>query len=364
MEDYFAVIEDPRHQGYVKYKLSHILYIVMCAVLCGMDKLCDIMIFAENREEFLKEHLGIESIPSKPTISRVLSMIDGQKVAERVISLMKEKVGTDGTVVAVDGKAIRSTSKDGERHSALQIITAYMTENGVVLGQEKIHDKTNEIPVLQEMLEYLNIKDKIVTADAMHCQRETCKLIKSKGGDYLFGVKGNQGTMLEDLEYYFKAESTKDNAEKYSTTEKNGGRIEKRICKKLPSVEWFQERHDWPFLKSAFCIERIVTTAKKTTRETGYYITSADLSARRLAEIAREHWKVESLHWSLDVVFSEDACRFDSEDAHICLNALRKFALLAQKKYVSENGLKCSVKHHLKSCLMNEKLLLKVLSAI
>ena len=139
----------------------------MCAVLCGMDKLCDILTFAQNKSAFFNEYFGIEQIPSKPTFSRVLSVIDGQMVAESILSLMQKQLGIDGDIIAVDGKAIRSTAELGKTHSALQVITAYLTANGVVLGQEKIHKKTNEIPVFQQMLDYLDVAGKIVTADVM-----------------------------------------------------------------------------------------------------------------------------------------------------------------------------------------------------
>ena len=144
MQRYFAGIDDPRHQGYNKHKLSDILMIVMCAVLCGMDQLCDVLAYEQNKAEFFRIHFGIERIPSKPTVSRVLSIIDGQKLSETIFAILQETIGTQGNVIAVDGKAIRSTSKAGKPHSALQIITDYLTENGVVFGQEKIHEKTNE----------------------------------------------------------------------------------------------------------------------------------------------------------------------------------------------------------------------------
>ena len=362
MEEYFAVIEDPRHQGYVKHRLCDILTIVMCAVLCGFDKLCDIMIFAEAKESFLRNTFGITEIPSKPTFSRVLAAVDGQKVAEAIISFMKDCLGTEGDVVAVDGKAIRSTSKDGEPHSALQIVTAYLTSNGLILGQEKIHDKTNEIPVLQEMLEYLNIKGKVITADAMHCQRETCNLIKEKGGDYLICLKGNQGTLHEDIDYYFNAKDTKDKVEVASTSEKNNGRGEHRICRKLPAIDWVQKRHDWPWLKSVFSVERIATTANGESRETRYFISSVDASAEELLNISRSHWQIESLHWSLDCVFSEDEYRLATENAHICLNAFRKYALGMHKNFISANNKKYSIKGHMRLCSMSEKELLKMIS--
>ncbi len=137
MIDKFEVIEDTRHQCYVKYKLSHILTIVICAFLCGLDELGDIVTFAENKAKFFKDNFGIEKIPSKPAISRVLSVIDGQGVAEVIIDIMKTAINENEKVIAVDGKAIRITSKTDKPHSALQIITAYLTKSSAVLGQEK-----------------------------------------------------------------------------------------------------------------------------------------------------------------------------------------------------------------------------------
>jgi predicted transposase YbfD/YdcC len=362
MQEYFAIIEDPRYQGFVKHKLSDILTIVTCAVLCGMDRLCDIMAYAENKKEFFRIHFGIEKIPSKPTISRTLAVIDGQKVAESILAMMQDAIGIKGDLIAVDGKAIRSTSPNGKPHAALQVITAYLTECGVVLGQEKIHEKTNEIPVFQKMMSYLNVKGKTVTADAMHCQRNTCSMILNQGGDYLFGLKENQKTLHDDVELFFKDCPDNAKVERFSTTEKNGGRVEKRICKKVDDVRWLQELHNWPGLRAFFSMERIVTVGGKTTREMSYYITSADTSAKQLLAFAREHWAIESLHWSLDVVFSEDSSRFLSENAHLCLNALRKYALAVHKKYLAEHHKKCSVKRHLTDCLLNEQLLLQLIS--
>ena len=199
-----SAIEDPRHQSYVKYPLADILVIIMCAVLCGLDTLGDLVIYAKNREEFLTKELGIEGVPSKATFARILSMIDGKQIGEAIIDVLHSRFGTAGEVVAVDGKAICSTAKPGKPHGALQILSAYLTDKGIVLAQESIHEKTNEIPVFQEMLTYLDIEGKTVTADAMHCQRETCRKVIQRKGDYLFGLKENQPSLLEDVRLFFK----------------------------------------------------------------------------------------------------------------------------------------------------------------
>lgn len=189
MQEFFIGILDTHHQGYVKHKLEDILVMVMCAVLSGLDELYQIVQFAQSKREFFKENFGIDKIPSKPTFSRILSMIDGKEVAEAILKLMQEKVTGEEEIIAVDGKAVRAAAEKDKPHSALQIITAYLTQTGITPGQEKIHEKTNEIPVFREMLSYLNVKGKIITADALHCQRETCKIIVDKKGDYVFGLK-------------------------------------------------------------------------------------------------------------------------------------------------------------------------------
>ena len=363
MQEYFKAIEDTRHQSYIKHRLCDILVMIMCAVLCGLDDLGTVMVYIQNQADFFEQNFGIKETPSKPTVSRVLRMIDGQQVAEVIIRIMREKIGESGDVIAVDGKAIRSTSKDGETHSALQIITAYLTESGLVLGQEKIHEKTNEIPTFQKMLSYLNVSGKTVTADAMHCQKETCKLIVSKGGDYLFGLKENQKTLHDDVALYFQNPPDDAEIQIFSTSEKNGGRIEKRICRKTTQIKWLCNRDKWPGLNTILEVERVVTYKGKTTRERSYYISScADASAEQLLSIVREHWMIESLHWMLDVVFSEDDCALQSEEAQITLNCFRKCALLLHRHYLSTLSKKLSVKSNMLNCLMNNSLLLNVIS--
>lgn len=360
----FATIQDNRHSGYVEHNLADILIIVMCAVMCGLDGLAEIMVYATSKARFIKEKFGIEQIPSKATVSRILNMLDGDAVANVIIEIMLEKAELLGDVIAVDGKTIRSTSKKGHPHSALQILTAYITKSGVVLGQKAIHKKTNEIPVFQEMLETLDITGKTLTADAMHCQKETCRRIIGGKGDYVFGLKENQKTLHDDVALFINSEVDKDNMEKYITIEKNGGRIEKRICEKVTDISWLEGRNEWAGLKSVFSIKRIVMKQNTTSEETSYYITSLDSTAQELLEITREHWKIESMHWLLDVVFSEDECRLVSENGHKTLNILRKLALLLHKQYIGKQTKKCSVKASLLHCLLDENCIWNILGSL
>lgn len=334
IKEKFLEIQDKRHQSYVEHKLSDILVITVCAVLCGIDSLNGIISYAENKKEFPENKFGITKIPSKPTLSRILNMVDAGKIAEIITGIMKESREDTGSVVAVGGKAIRSTAEKGKPHSALQILTAYCTESSVVLGQEAIHEKTNEIPVFQEMLEYIDIKGKTVTADAMHCQKETCHKIKEKGGDYVPGLKKNQKILYGDVKLYMEENTNEKEMEIYTTVNKNNGRTEKRICRKTGNTGWIYNKNEWEGLCSIFSVERKVITKNGTSEETSYYITSLCTSAEKLLEISRGHWKIESMHWILDVVFSEDSSAVLSENSLKPLNILRKFALMVHKKYV------------------------------
>lgn len=352
-------IEDPRHPSYVKYSLADILIIVMCGVLSGLDTLGDLVIYAKSQKEFLSKELGIENIPSKATFARVMSIVDSKKIGDAILDILRMRFGSAGEVIAVDGKAICSTAKPGNPHSALQILSAYVTSNGVVLAQEAIHEKSNEIPVFQEMLTYLDIEGKTVTADAMHCQRETCRKVIQRKGDYLFGLKENQPSLLEDVRLFFE-DADMDNLDSFQTVEKNAGRIEKRTCRKIRDISWL-EGHHWPGLQSVFSIERSVEVRGHSSMETSFYISSRDVCAERLMELAREHWKIESMHWLLDVTFSEDNTRFLCENANRSMNTLRKFALAVHKNFLAVNHMKSSIKAHMLSVLLNPHALLDLL---
>lgn len=353
-------IEDVRHESYIKYRLGDLLTIILCGVLCGLDSLESLHIFAESHANIWKNQLGLDTVPSKATLGRILCIIDGDAVGKVMLELMKEQLGVSGTVVAVDGKAVCSTGKKDEPHSALQILTAYLTENGVVLGQKAIHEKTNEIPVFQEMLDYLDLDGKTVTADAMHCQRETCEKIAEKQGGYVIGLKQNQPSLYEDVDLYYQNE-TDEAFEICKSTEKNAGRLETRICRKLKDCSWLEPRHHWLSLTSVFAVERITEERGHTSRETCYYISNLDESAERFMQIAREHWKIESLHWMLDVIFSEDDSYFFSENAHKTLNIMRKYALAVHKRYISAAKKKTPIKSSMLACLLDFNKLLFLL---
>ena len=349
----FSKIQDIRHQSYVDHQLADVCVIIMCAALCGIDSLEKISVYAKGKIQFFKEKFGIERIPSASTLCRILRVLDPKEVSDAIVRIMKQHIEIADEILAVDGKAIRSTSLHNEPHSALQVLTVFGTKSGISFEQKQIHHKTNEIPVFQEILNYLNIKDKIITADAMHCQKETCRKIIEKGGNYVFGLKENQQVTYEEAKLFLNDENNKNLIETFvASPEKGHGRIDQRICRKIKEISWLNS--DWSGIKSIFSVRR-------KSEETRYYITSLDASPEKLLQISRDHWKIESMHWQLDVVFNEDNCTLQSDEAQLALNSFRKLALALHRNYLKNNKIKNSAPNNMLKCLIDNSLLLNVI---
>ena len=362
---HFENIEDARCQCDIDYPLTDVLIQIMFAVMCGLDEPEKIVEFGKTRLEFLRKHFRISKTPSESTISRILNMTDAKQVGACIISIMRELLGQKGDVIAIDGKTICSAEKYSKSKQAIHIITAYMTTNGVTLGQMTVPEKTNEIPVLRDLLEFIDIKGKTITADAMHCQKDTADAIVNRGGDYILGVKSNQKNLHDDISVFFE-DGIKNNVglfDFYRTAEQNGGRIEIRKCYVSTNISWLLERNEgWASIQAIVAVVRETTKNDKKTVETSYYISSKTSDAKTLLQAIRDHWKIESLHWQLDVIFSEDDCAVVSENGQVTLNIFRKYALAMHKHYIASTCKKVSMRKNMFRCLLNEAFLLEVLS--
>jgi len=359
----FSAIKDTRIKGMVEHPLVDMLIIIMLGVVCGIERSEEIVIYAKNKRLFLRQVFGVEKIPLKSTLERVLDMVDGEAMSMVIIDIMKSKILRLGDIISVDGKSIRSTVPKGKTNATLQILSAYFTESRVVVGQKYMSEKTSEIPMFQDLLCVLKVKGKTVTADATHCQKDTCRMIIAKGGNYVFGLKGNQGKFHKDIEAFFANPANADRMERFEApVEKRNGRTTRRIFSRVDDITQFPSCGAWMGLKSIFAVRRIVETRYETTDETCYYISSLDSSPETLLNIVRSHWQIESMHWMLDVVFSEDEYVNSSDNAHKTLNILRKFALLLHKTYIRAHNLKISIKSSMFSCLTNDDLICDICS--
>lgn len=364
---YFGIIEDNRDQSQVIHPLVNILKLVMVAILCGIEEFEQIVEYGKSKSEFLKKEFEIELIPSKSTLTRVFSVIDpkwlGLSIVGILNTLIKEKHGQ----IMLDGKAIRSTDAMNTIEKMMNIVTAY-TDTGISLWQTTVDSKSNEIPAVQELIAMLNVKGIIVTADAMHCQKETADLIVSKGGDYVLQLKANQGKFYEDVYAMFDEkymnEADKDcEYEIYSTLEKSHGRIEKRICYVLNEVEFFTDYlATWKGLKKIFAVKREIEKNGKKTTEISCYLSSKNTTAEKLLSYTRNHWLIESMHHILDVTYAEDDCRLQSQRAQENLNIYRKMGISIHKQYL--NGKKKSIRTNMFNCLIDDNYLMTVIKNV
>ncbi len=225
-------------------------------------------------------------------------------------------------IICVDGKTIRNSGQD----SPLYMVSAWCQKNQLVIAQEKVHKKSNEITAIPKLLDLLDLESKVVTIDAMGAQRAICDQIIKKDGDYVIFLKGNQGRLHEDVIVFFhKQESCEFTSEQ---TNKGHGRIEMRIASTSNKIEQIQKNHNLPGLRSIGMVKSKIIRNGKETSERRFYISSLPLNGDQLNEIAREHWGIENkLHWRLDVVFNEDKACIRNDNAAENISTLRKWAL-------------------------------------
>jgi len=323
-------VPDPRVRAIVDHDLPDILAIALCTILCGGDSFYDMEEFGEVRLDWLKRFLRLRNgAPTHDTYNRVFQALDPEKFGE-CLARWTQSVRTvlGGEVVAMDGKAVRRALNEGE--DARVIVSAWATESGLLLGQRKVKNKSNEITALPELLRALELAGCIVTADAMHCQKNIAKEIKEADAEYVLALKGNQGTAFAEVKAFLDEAITRGERHLVTleTTGKEHGRLEVRRYWQSQKLDWFADRSAWEGLQSVGVVEARRTVKGKETVERRYYLSSLAGDIARFAKAVRGHWSVEnSLHWVLDVVFGEDDSRARSGHALENLAATRRLAL-------------------------------------
>lgn len=237
-------------------------------------------------------------------------------------------------MIAIDGKTVRRSYDEGKNKGPIHMISAWASQNRLVLGQRKVDDKSNEITAIPELLNVLDVHGCIVTIDAMGTQKEIAKQIVEQGGDYVLALKGNQGNLFEDVKQIFEQAQTQDfqglEHDFYQTINGGHGRIEKRRCWILGQVKYLIDSEQWSQFTSIAMVESVRRCEGQSSREVRYYISSLSTDARQLAESIRSHWTIENpLHWVLDVAFREDECRIRTGHAPQNFVMLRHLALSA-----------------------------------
>ena len=336
-------IDDPRIDRTKLHRLSDILFIVICAMICGFTGWEQFELFALSRVRWLKKYISLENgVPSHDTMRRVFERLDPNQLKKALTEWVKVlDICLEGKVVAIDGKTLRSSLSKAKSLAPLHTLSAWAVENRVVLGECDVDGKNNEITKIPELLQLLEIKGAIVTIDAMGCQKHIAEQIVNKNkADYVLALKKNQRQLYEEVELLFKcAEYNKDiHTAYYQTKEKNHGRIEERLCLSAEVGTWLGALgKEWTKLQT---VAKIVSTreigSEKRT-EIRYYISSLPLDAQKIAQTIRNHWGIENtLHWGLDVVFHEDRCHIWKDNSPKNLATIRRIAFSLAKQRTPE----------------------------
>ena len=345
LDEYFAAIPDPRTNHWLqRHSLRDILLISVCANIGGADTFEEIAAFGRAKIDWFKEFLDLPNgVPSHDTFNRVFNHLDHDRFKECFLSWVSDVCRLcEGEVIAIDGKTMRASG--GKAHKALHVVSAWACSNGLVIGQKATEEKSNEITAIPKLLEMIKVKGCIVTMDAMGCQKEIAKKIIEDESDYVLSLKGNQGSLHQDIKLNFDEvlpdvlnQKTSDN---YETVDADHGRIETRRYWISDDIDWLDQKNDWPGLRSVGIVESRRETDDKISVERRYFITSIAANAKIFANAVRSHWGVEnSLHWSLDVTFNEDRNTVKGQAA-LNLNQLRHLVLNILKQDKSKGSLK------------------------
>ncbi len=347
---YFKALPDSRQSGKVIYPLDEVLLLCLLAVLAGAETITDIARFGQKKLALLRRFRPFAAgTPAHDHLGDILATLDAEAFQRCFVAWVAALVGVPEGVVAIDGKTVRRSK--GAAKDAIHMVSAFAARQRLVLGQVKVADKANEIVAIPKLLDMLAIEGAVVTIDAMGCQRAIAQKIVDKNADYILALKGNQGSLRDDVELFATEQKANDfrdtTVSRHQTIDGDHGRVETRDITVIHDVGWLQERHAWPGLASLVIVQstRVIPgptrDADKIEHETRFYITSLVLIASLVGPLIRDHWAIEnSLHWVLDMVFRDDECRLRTDHAPANFTTLKHMALNLIRRAKSKDSIR------------------------
>jgi predicted transposase YbfD/YdcC len=329
---YFSGMPDPRQPGKVTYPLEEVLLLCLLAVLAGAESFVDIARFGVKKLPLLRRFRPFrDGTPSHDHLGDIFATLDAEQFQRCFVGWVAALTGAPEGVIAIDGKTSRRSYQKKGAKAPIHMVSAFAARQRLVLGQVKVAEKSNEIVAIPKLLDMLAIEGAVVTIDAMGCQREIAQKIVDKKADYVLALKGNQGSLRDDVEVFVAEQKAKDfkdtTISRDKTIDADHGRIETRTTTVIHDVAWLQQRHAWPGLKAIVVVESSRETGDKIERETRFYITSLVLLAILLGPIVRSHWAIEnSLHWVMDMIFRDDECRVRTDHAPANFTTMKHMA--------------------------------------
>jgi predicted transposase YbfD/YdcC len=368
MNGHFSELSDPRVERTKVYNLADLVILCICAVICGADDWISIARFAECKKEWWRQWgLFPDRTPSHDTLGRVFSLIDADEFSQLFTQwILSISELSQSKIIAVDGKTLRKSFDKSNGQAAIHMVSAWCVSNQCVFGQTKVDEKSNEITAIPKLLSMLDIRDCIVTTDAMGCQKKIVKQIVDQGGHYILALKGNHGIFEKKATDYVEHLKQRDfegiEHDHHEEIHSDHGRIETRRTWSVP-CDWYEDKAAWSDLKTLVIVESERIIGNKQTHERRLYISDLGYDqAQEFHQGVRNHWAVENnLHWQLDVTFNEDQSRIRKDHAPANMSLFRRIALNLLKR---EKTSKVGMKNKRLQAGWDEEYMLKVLGAI
>ena len=324
-------MNDPREtkRGNLKYELNEILFLVISAVICGLNEWVEIEEYGNGQLKWLRKFFPYKNgVPSHDTLGRLFKLLDTESFAECFDQWVEElSENINGELVAIDGKRIRGSFDKRDNKSAIHVVSAYATRQKLCLQQVATDEKSNEITAIPKLLDLLSLRGCTVSIDAMGCQRDISTKIIKKEADYILGVKSNQKGLLEQIEKVFSISAIES---QHKNQNLDHGRFETRECSVITDLTYLDDYDNWPGIKSLIRITsfRENRLTNKEEHQVRYYISSKEANAQVFNDEIRSHWAIENnLHWVLDVNFNEDKSRKRKGNSAYNFNLISKIAL-------------------------------------
>jgi predicted transposase YbfD/YdcC len=367
LSSYFDDIPDPRVDRTKQHLLKDILAIAILAAIAGAEGWEDIENYGISKQQWLEEFLELPNgIPSDDTFRRVFEKLNPKILEQKLSQWLQQIMGSVcQEIIPIDGKSLRGSYDREKGLKNLHLVTAWASEQRLVLGQVKVEDHSNEITAIPALLELIDIAGAIVTLDAMGTQTEIVRLIRQKKADYIVALKSNHPTLYYQVKSWFETAKTQELTGREmsydSRTEKGHHRVETRKVWAVSVAELgrLYQQEQWAGLRTIVIVERVRHLWNKTTREVQFYLSSLPVDAQLNGRAIRQHWGIENqVHWSLDVTFNEDKCRIRSFNSPQNFALVRRIALNAVNQ---ETTLQRSLRQKIKRAAMNNDYMMQIL---